>query len=155
VKYKENAGMDQNAREIIGSIRSMQRAMKNQAPKNHFFKMGVMNMTVSQLDTMAYLYEHKKAKMSELSKNAMVKMPTMTDMINKLIKTGVVKREHDEKDRRTVWVSITKEVEKMVAFHLNKRDESIASLMKVLTEDEKKQAVTILKKLVNSLERMH
>jgi MarR family transcriptional regulator, organic hydroperoxide resistance regulator len=147
--------MDQYAREIIGSIRSMQRAMKNQAPKNHFFKMGVMNMTVSQLDTMAYLYEHKKAKMSELAKNAMVKMPTMTDMINKLIKAGTVKREHDEKDRRTVWVSITKDVEKMVAFHLNKRDESIASLMKVLNEDEKKQAVGILKKLVNSLERMH
>jgi DNA-binding MarR family transcriptional regulator len=93
--------------------------------------------------------------MSELSKNAGVKMPTMTDMINKLIKTGLVKREHDEKDRRTVWVSITKDVEKMVAFHLNKRDESIASIMKVLTEHEKEQAVTILKKLVNSLERMH
>jgi DNA-binding MarR family transcriptional regulator len=147
--------MDQYAKDIIGSIRSMQKAMKNQAPKNHFFKMGVMNMTVSQLDTMAYLYEHKRAKMSELAKNAMVKMPTMTDMINKLIKTGTVKREHDDKDRRTVWVSITKEVEKMVAFHLNKRDESIASLMKVLTDEEKKQAAVILKKLVNSLERMH
>jgi DNA-binding MarR family transcriptional regulator len=129
--------------------------MKNQAPKAHFFKLGVMNMTISQLDTMAYIFEHKKAKMSELAKNAMVKMPTMTDMINKLIKAGTVKREHDEKDRRTVWVSITKDVEKMVAFHLNKRDESIASLMKALTEDEKKQSVGILKKLVNSPERMH
>jgi DNA-binding MarR family transcriptional regulator len=147
--------MDRSAREIIDSIRGMQKAMKNQAPKAHFFKMGVMNMTVSQLDTMAYLYEHKKAKMSELAKNAGVKMPTMTDMINKLIKTDIVNREHDEKDRRTVWVSITKDVEKMVAFHLKKRDESIVSLMKVLTEEEKKQAASILKKLVNSLERMH
>jgi MarR family transcriptional regulator, organic hydroperoxide resistance regulator len=147
--------MDRYAREIISSIRGMQKAMKNQAPKAHFFKLGVMNMTISQLDTMGYLYEHKKAKMSELAKNAGVKMPTMTDMIDKLKKCGLVKREHDDKDRRTVWVSITKDVEKMVAFHLNKRDESIASIMKVLTEDEKKQAATILKKLVNSLERMH
>ena len=147
--------MDQVSREIIGSIRGMQKAMKNQAPKNHFFKMGVMNMTVSQLDTMAYLYEHKKAKMSELAMNAGVKMPTMTDMINKLLKTGIVKREHDEKDRRTVWVSITKDVEKMVAYHLKKRDEAVISIMKVLTEDERMQAASILKKLVNSLERMH
>jgi len=47
-----------------------------------------MNMTIAQLDTMAYLYEHKKAKMSELAKNAGVKMPTMTDMINKLWQAG-------------------------------------------------------------------
>jgi DNA-binding MarR family transcriptional regulator len=147
--------MDQNAREIISSIRGMQKAMKNRAPKGHFTKMGVMNMTVSQLDTMAYLYEHKRAKMSELAKNAGVKMPTMTDMINKLIKAGTVTREHDEKDRRTVWVSITKDVEKMVAFHLKKRDDAIVGIMKVLSEEEKKQAASILKKLVNSLERMN
>lgn len=147
--------MDQNSKEIVESIRSMQKAMKNQAPKSHFFKLGVMNMTLSQLDTMAYIYEHKKAKMSELSKNAGVKMPTMTDMVDKLTKTGLVKREHDEKDRRTVWVSITKETEKMVAFHLKKRDESVASILKVLSAEEKKQAALILKKIVNSLERMH
>ncbi len=147
--------MDRESKEIISSIRALQKAMKNQAPKEHFFKMGVMNMTVSQLDTMAYIFEHKQAKMSELAKNAGVKMPTMTDMINKLIKSGLVERTHDEKDRRTVWVSITKDVEKMVAFHLKKRDDAIADIMKVLTTEEKEQAVSILKKLVDSLERMH
>lgn len=147
--------MDQYSRQIIDSIRDMQKYFKGKAPKDHFFKFGVMNMTLSQLDTMAYLYEHKKAKMSELSGNAGVKMPTMTDMIDKLLKCGLVKREHDDKDRRTVWISITKDVEKMVAFHLKKRDDGIASIMKVLNEEEKKQAVNILKKLVNSLERTH
>jgi DNA-binding MarR family transcriptional regulator len=147
--------MDQSSKEIIDSIRGMQRAMKNQAPKAHFFKLGVMNMTISQLDTMAYIFDHKKAKMSELAKNAGVKMPTMTDMINKLIKMGVVSREHDEKDRRTVWVSITKETEKMVAFHLKKRDDAVASILQALNGEERKQAASILKKLVNSLERMH
>lgn len=147
--------MDQNSRQIIDSIREMQKYFKSKAPHDRFFKMGVMNMTLSQLDTMAYLYEHKRAKMSELSKNAGVKMPTMTDMINKLLKSGLVKREHDEKDRRTVRVSITKNVEKMVAFHLKKRDEAVASIMKVLSEEEKTQAVNILKKLVKSLERKY
>ena len=147
--------MDQCSREILDSIRGMQKAMKSQAPKAHFFKLGVMNMTLSQLDTMGYIFEHKKAKMSELAKNAGVKMPTMTDMINKLTTCGLVKREHDEKDRRTVWVSITKSVEKMVAFHLNKRDEAVASILKALNVEEKKQAAFILKKLVNSLERMN
>jgi DNA-binding MarR family transcriptional regulator len=147
--------MEQYSKEIIESIRRMQKAMKNQAPKEHFFKMGVMNMTISQLDTMAYLYDNKMAKMSELAKNAGVKMPTMTDMIDKLIKCGLVERKHDDKDRRTVWVTITKDVEKMVAFHLKERDRAVTTILKVLTDEEKKQAASILKKLVNSLERMH
>jgi DNA-binding MarR family transcriptional regulator len=147
--------MDASSREIIGSIRCMQKFFKGKAPKAHFLKFGVMNMTVSQLDTMGYLFEHKRAKMSDLAKNAGVKMPTMTDMVNKLLKSGLVVREHDEKDRRTVWISITKHVEKMVAFHLRKRDEAIAALMSVLTAEEKKQAASILKKITKSLERMH
>ena len=114
-----------------------------------------MDMTIAQLDTMAYLYEHKRAKMSELANNAGVKMPTMTDMINKLVKLGAVKREHDESDRRTVWVFITKDVEKMVFSHMKQRDEAIAHIMDVMSEHEKKQVAAILKKVVNSLERTH
>jgi DNA-binding MarR family transcriptional regulator len=147
--------MEQSVKEIINSIRGMQKYFKNRAPKGHLFRAGVMDMTIAQLDTMAYLYEHKRAKMSELANNAGVKMPTMTDMVNKLVNTGMVKRERDERDRRTVWVHITKNVEKMVFSHLKQRDEAIAGIMDVLTVDEKKHAAAILKKIVNSLERTH
>ncbi len=155
MKYEERERMEQSVREIIGCIRCMQRYFKNRAPKGHFFQSGVMNMTIAQLDTMAYLYEHKRAKMSELAKNAGVKMPTMTDMVNKLLKSGLVKREHDERDRRTVWVSITKNVEKIVAGHMKQRDEAVAGIMGALSAGEKRQAASILKKVVNSLERTH
>lgn len=147
--------MEQYVREIISSMRGLQKYFKNRAPKGHFFHTGVMDMTLAQLDTMAYLYEHKRAKMSELANNAGVKLPTMTDMINKLVKLGAAKREHDEADRRTVWVSITKDVEKMVYSHMKKRDEAIARIMDVMSEHEKMQVAGILKKVVNSLERTH
>lgn len=147
--------MEQCVREIITSIRAMQKYFKNKAPRGHFFEKGVMNMTIAQLDTMGYLYEHKKAKMSELARNAGVKMPTMTDMVNKLLKCGLVKREHDDKDRRTVWISITKDVEKIVAGHMRQRDEAVAGIMVALSQEEKRQAANILKKVVNSLERTH
>jgi DNA-binding MarR family transcriptional regulator len=147
--------MDNVSREIIGSIRCMQRFFKNKGQAAHFFKPGVMNLTLSQLDTMAYIFEHKKAKMSELAKNSGVKMPTMTDAVDKLMKAGMVKREHDEKDRRTVWISISKDVEKMVAMHLKMRDEAVAKILRALDDEEKMQASKILKKIVNSLERMN
>jgi DNA-binding MarR family transcriptional regulator len=147
--------MEQSVRDIIGSIRGIQKYFKGRAPKGHFFRHGAMNMTIAQLDTLAYLYDKKRAKMSELANNAGVKLPTMTDMVNKLVALGLVRRQHDERDRRTVWVTITKSVEKMVFGHMKQRDEAVAGLMDVLSVDEKKQAAVILKKVVNSLERMH
>ncbi|HRU39227.1 MAG TPA: MarR family transcriptional regulator [Candidatus Goldiibacteriota bacterium] len=147
--------MDDISKEIVASIRRMQKFFKDKGRTSHFFEPGVMNLTLSQLDTMAYLFERKKAKMSDLAKNLGVKMPTMTDTVDKLIKSGMVKREHDEKDRRTVWISISKDVEKMVAMHLKMRDEAVAKLLNALNDKEKRQASKILKKIVYSLERMN
>ena len=97
---------------------------------------------------MGYLYHHKRAKMSELARNANVKMPSMTESVNKLVRLGALTREHDEKDRRTVWVSITKNVEEMVGMHIRQKDDEINSLMSALTEKEKDQAINIMKKII-------
>jgi DNA-binding MarR family transcriptional regulator len=146
--------MDTFSKQILELIRKMQKAMKNKMPKKHFFKIGASNLTISQIEILDYLFEHKKAKMSDLAKNAGVKMPTITELVDKLLQCGFVVREHDENDRRCVWISISKNVEKMVNFHIKKRNDDITKMMKVLSEDEKKQAVVILQKIVNSLERM-
>jgi DNA-binding MarR family transcriptional regulator len=78
----------------------------------------------------------------------------MTDTISRLSEMNMVKREHDEEDRRTVWVSITKEMEKTVRKHIEKKDEEMSELMDVLTESEKTAVIGIIAKLKNKLERM-
>ena len=45
--------------------------------------------------------------MTELSKNLDVSMPTMTAMIDRLLKSGLVERERNDTDRRVVRVKLT------------------------------------------------
>jgi DNA-binding MarR family transcriptional regulator len=144
--------MDEKTREIVHCLKSVSvfaRAKKNP----HTFNKGVKDITIAQLNLLAYLYEHKKAKMSELAKYADVKLPSMTDTINRLVAMGILKREHDEKDRRTVWVHITKDVEKMVGKHIREKDEEISGIMSILSHEEKEQALKILKKIKKHIER--
>ena len=144
--------MDETVKEIMECMRSLMAAAKPQKGA-HFMKSGVSDLTLSQLDLMAYLYEHKRVKMSDLAKHAGVKMPSMTETVNKLVSLKVLQREHDEKDRRTVWVSVTKNVEKMVCAHIRSKEEQFSGIMGVLTSQEKKQALNILKKIQKKMER--
>jgi DNA-binding MarR family transcriptional regulator len=144
--------MDSTVKEIMECMRAVSGFAK--AKKSpHFMSSGVKDLTLAQLDLMAYLYEHKKAKMSDLAKQAGVKLPSMTETVNKLVSLGVLKREHDEKDRRTVWVHVTKDVEKMVCGHIKTKEEEFSKVMEVLTEKEKEQALNILKKIRKKMER--
>ena len=145
--------MEKKTEEIMEGIRAVSFFFRKK--RNHaFFGPEARDITISQLDLMAYLYEHKKAKMSDLAKHTGVKMPSMTDTISRLVDMKMVKREHDEEDRRTVWVSITKDVEKMVCKHIAQKNGEISELMEVLTEQEKTMVINILAKLKTKLERV-
>jgi len=144
--------MDETVKQIMGCMMAVSGiAKKRKSP--HFMHSGVKDLTLAQLDLMAYLYEHKKAKMSDLAKHSGVKLPSMTETVNKLVSLGVLKREHDEKDRRTVWVHVTKDVEKMVCGHIKTKEEEFSKIIGVLTDKEKEQALAILKKLLKKMER--
>src|ERR1035437_9311847 len=144
--------MDETVKQIMECMKALSGFAKPRK-STHFMASGVKDLTLSQLDLMAYLYQHKKAKMSDLAKHTGVKMPSMTETVNRLVSLGVLKWEHDEQDRRTVWVHVTKAVEKMVCGHIKSKEEQFSAIMEVLTGTEKKQALNIMKKIRNKIER--
>ncbi|MEI7541815.1 MAG: MarR family transcriptional regulator [bacterium] len=144
--------MEETMKQITECIETLSGFMRNQK-NTHFMKSGVKDLTLSQLDLMAYLYKHKKVKMSDLAKHAGVKLPSMTETVNKLVSFGVLKREHNESDRRTVWVHVTKNVEQMVCSHIETKKKQFVEILGVLSNQEKKQALNILKKIQKKMER--
>lgn len=146
--------MEKHARQILECVKEMNKAihklLKSTRHKG-FLGMGMKDLTVAQLETMTYLYEHKNAKMSELANHAGVKMSTMTNMIDRLNKIGLVERKHDEKDRRSITVSITKKLQSKVYGHIKDHDEQLGKIMDCLTKIEKQWAVKILTKMTDAL----
>jgi len=148
--------MEKNAQKVLSCMNEMHKEMskifKSIKPKK-FINIGVKDLTVSQLETIAYLYEHKAAKMSDLANNAGVKMSTMTDMIERLHSLGLVERKHDEKDRRSIVISISKNVLSKVYGHIQDRNEQLAKIMDCLTQKEKQTVIKILTKMLDSLHK--
>lgn len=96
------------------------------------FKTSFKNVTISELHTIAAIGKDSKKTMSEISKELHITMGTLTTSINNLVKKGYVVRSKDEKDRRLVFVELTKKGRVLfrmhAKFHLNVVEGAISSL---------------------------
>jgi DNA-binding MarR family transcriptional regulator len=67
-------------------------------------------LTHPQFITLAALVRHSKpASMGQLTAVTLQDAPTMTGIVNRLVKMGLVRRARSEDDRRIVWVESTPE----------------------------------------------
>ncbi|PKL91790.1 MAG: hypothetical protein CVV21_07120 [Candidatus Goldiibacteriota bacterium HGW-Goldbacteria-1] len=144
--------MDVTSRELVEYIRKVGHLAQKKFPRKACLK-GVHEITMAQMYVLGRVFEQGKMKMGDLAKSEGVKLPTMTSMVNKLVKNGLFIRESDEKDRRTVWISVSGKTKKEVMGHLKEMDGLMGNLMAVLTDEEKKSAIKMLKKMNDYLEK--
>ncbi|MCS7063540.1 MAG: MarR family transcriptional regulator [Methylacidiphilales bacterium] len=72
------------------------------------------NISISQFTLLSILNQFGPQKMSTLSHYMHHTSSATTGLVDRLIKLGLVKRHHDEKDRRQIWIKLTSKGEKMV-----------------------------------------
>lgn len=65
------------------------------------------NITNSQLITLMNIFYFKRCTMGQLAESHRVTMPTVTGLIDRLVKLKLVKRSVSEKDRRRVYIELT------------------------------------------------
>lgn len=65
------------------------------------------DLTLPQMSVLGNIMQRGPISMRSLAQENMVAMSTMTEMVNRLVKLGFVKREKDESDRRIVNISMT------------------------------------------------
>jgi len=142
--------MDNEIRKLRNVLKQMTLLMKKQRP---VLPEGIKSLTLAQVQVIEYLCENKKARMSDIAKEAGVKLPTMTEIVDKLVRQGFLKRQREEKDRRAVWVTIAPHVEKFAVEMKNKHEKYIEGIMSVLTRTEKKNAIKIISKLIQKIKK--
>ena len=92
---------------------------------------------------------------AELADQAGVTRGTMTGLIDTLEKDGVVRRETDPRDRRTVLVRLTEQGQQSLEQMLPDYFKCVARIMQPLNPTERKQLVGLLQKIQRGLHRDH
>ncbi len=142
--------MDIETKNLRNILKQLTLLIKKQRP---ILPEGIKKLTIAQAEILEYLCENKKARMSDIAKEAGVKLPTMTELVDKLVRQGLLQRQRQDDDRRTVWVTIDPRIEKFAVDMKKKHERYIENIMSVLTKKEKRQAIKIIAKLINRIKR--
>jgi DNA-binding MarR family transcriptional regulator len=108
-------------------------------------------VTTSQMVTLMRIYEKTATRVGVLSKEMHVSAPTITGVIDRLLRNGYLRRAHDKIDRRVVNVELTNKGKELVEHILSEINKRWYKILIRLTEQERENYLRILKKIVDVL----
>lgn len=119
--------------------------------KNFAFLKGD-DISPKQFMLMRMLSKREKSTVSDLAEDLGLSTSATTIALNRLVQGEWVTRFRDEQDRRVVWVRITEKAEKLVASMMDRRRELMSRLIMNLTEEERSQLKSLVKKMMDNTE---
>ncbi len=110
-------------------------------------------LTHTQLFVLVAIHSQGQPSMRTLSNNLKVSMPTMSGVIERLVKAGYAIRSKHPRDRRQVLVELTPRGERMVAEFQRMISERWQEVLKALDSPKIKVFGQIVEELKKSLEK--
>jgi len=116
-------------------------------------KISGFDFSMSQFKTMGAFREDAVYTMGELSKNASVTMPTMTEMIDNLEREGIAERIRDSQDRRVVKVRLTDKGKQLRKKFMDKRRNELKNILSNLSKEDRGELMNSLDKAYSVLKK--
>ncbi|PIW62904.1 MAG: hypothetical protein COW13_02350 [Candidatus Omnitrophica bacterium CG12_big_fil_rev_8_21_14_0_65_50_5] len=108
-------------------------------------------VTPVQLSVLECLSRNGQCEMCRISEALNVSFSTATGMMDRLVKNGFVTREHGQKDRRTVIVTVTPKGRRVTKDIFNRKRQGVLKIFSGISADERARYLEILEKIVNNL----
>lgn len=115
---------------------------------------GIHEVSISHMKALAAFHEDREYSMTELSNNALVKMPSMTETVDRLEAAGVLERLRNERDRRVVQVRLTEKGKKLHAELMDRRRRELCDLFSTLDEKDQDELLTSLGRVATILKKV-
>jgi MarR family transcriptional regulator, organic hydroperoxide resistance regulator len=134
-----------DAADIYNHIVDIVRAVRSNK-KIELFRGGMEKLNFAQIFALYFLYDSEELTMGEMAALARVQMPTMTDIMTKLVNCGYAARKHSKTDRRKVIMTITAKGRKLVDFNRGIGIDYIDKYLSNLNNVEKKIVNVFIKR---------
>jgi DNA-binding MarR family transcriptional regulator/YHS domain-containing protein len=109
------------------------------------------DLTQAEWDVLRFLGGEGECKMRELATGCGAALSTMTGIIDRLVKKGMVQRRHGQADRRVVLIKLTGRGKLAYEERVDTDMRLILTMLQALKAEEQHALVTLLRKVVRSL----
>ncbi|WP_319204009.1 MarR family winged helix-turn-helix transcriptional regulator [uncultured Ilyobacter sp.] len=104
------------------------------------------NLTVPQFSVLEILYHKGDLKVGDIIEKTLSSIGNINVVVNNLERQGLVKKEKCSLDKRVTYVKITSDGRKIMDRVFPKHVDNISKITEMLSEDEKKILIELLKK---------
>jgi DNA-binding MarR family transcriptional regulator len=132
-------GMEQDIRDICTKVRKKGREILSE-----------FDITTPQFNALAYLVFDGEMTLGELSQKMFLACSTITDLLDRMEKSELVKRYKDEKDKRVYRVKVLDKGHAMIEEVMAHRRQYIKDSLNVVTAEKKEEIAKVLS-LLNEL----
>lgn len=115
----------------------------------HFKK---YNLTIPQGQVLRVLNQKGPLSLVEISKELDSKPSSMSGVVDRLVKAGMVTRKRDEEDRRIVWIALSDKSKEIFVNFPFTQAQYYRTYLEKLSDEEFSQLSSNLQKLVRILE---
>ena len=112
---------------------------------NRFFQQNGINPT--DFAVLELLYHKGRQPLQKIGSKILLASGSITYVVDKLEKRGLLKRVNCASDRRITYAEITEEGSAFMAEIFPRHEERLHELLNVLSNEEKLQAIELLKKI--------
>ncbi len=93
-------------------------------------------MNLAEVHGLLLISERPRMTMTELSEALHVSLPSATSLVNRLVKSKLVQRRHDTRNRKLVRLSLTASGKKFLGEQHRRRREMLRNIFGLLTSEE-------------------
>jgi DNA-binding MarR family transcriptional regulator len=116
------------ASELRLAVMRLSRRLRQHAPSD---------ITQSQLSALAVIVRDGRLTLSQLAEAERVQPPTITRIVDALVRAGLVDRSPSESDRRVAWVTPTAAGRALIEATRRRRDAYLATHLRALSPDDR------------------
>lgn len=104
-------------------------------------------MRISDFTVLEALYHKGKLTVRQITEAVLINTGSITYVIDKLVKKGLVERSHCEEDRRVVYIHITEHGKELMNEIFPAHQKMIEYIFSTISNNEKQTMIHILKKV--------
>ncbi|MBN1950244.1 MAG: MarR family transcriptional regulator [Bacteroidales bacterium] len=139
--------MEQSLEQILNTILHSSEMLEDEMKQDSDLK----DLTQRQLYCIELIHEMQNPTLTELALKMNIAKPSMTVMIERLDKKGLIRKVIPDTDRRTAHVHLTQKGEQAALLHTQLHRQISAMLTADLTESEQQILMVLLNKSAQSL----
>ncbi|MDD3981829.1 MAG: MarR family transcriptional regulator [Spirochaetales bacterium] len=140
----ENSSSPSAEAELVAAIHGWMRQVMHASMQNFLRYIKDQGLSMSQMGALFQIYGQRMCGVTYLGEELGITSAAASQLIDRLVQQGLLKRSEDPKDRRSKVLKLTSKGERLVKEAVSARQSWVGDLVKTLNQDESVQVAATL-----------